>query len=479
MLRHWVSTARRAVGRFIRSRDGNVAMMFATLSVPLLVATGGLVDYSRAWMAQTKLQDASDATATMLSKSASTLTATQMGTQASSFFLANYEDSDALPVTVTPSYSASGPSVTVTASTAIKSYFLGLIGIQQMPISVSSTVVWGQARLRVALVLDNTGSMADDGKITALKTATHSLLTQLQNAGTNAGDVYVSIIPFSKDLNVGSSNYAASWIDWTDWNAANGTCSKSGYSSQSTCTAQGSCSKSTYTSQSTCQSHSGTWTLATWTPKNHNTWNGCVTDRGTDTGPGTATGYDQKVDAPISGNTSTLFPADQYSSCSLTAVGLTADWTSLNSLVDQMQPNGTTNQPIGLVWGWQSLVGGGPFTAPALDPAYQYTQVVVLLSDGLNTQDRWYGNGSSTSTQVDARMYNGSGSSAAGTCQNVKAAGISVYSIQVDTGGDPTSTLLQNCASVSSQFYKLTSANQIVSVFNTIGTALSQLRISK
>ena len=63
-------------------------------------------------------------------------------------------------------------------------------------------------------------------------------------------------------------------------------------------------------------------------------------------------------------------------------------WTSMNSLADSMQPNGNTNQPIGLVWGWQSLVGGGPLTAPAMDPNYTYQQIIILLSDGLNTADR-------------------------------------------------------------------------------------------
>ena len=32
------------------------------------------------------------------------------------------------------------------------------------------------------------------------------------------------------------------------------------------------------------------------------------------------------------------------------------------------------------------------------------------------------------------------------TCNNIKAAGITLYTMQVNTGGDPTSTLLQNCA---------------------------------
>ena len=40
-------------------------------------------------------------------------------------------------------------------------------------------------------------------------------------------------------------------------------------------------------------------------------------------------------------------------------------------------------------------------------------------------------------------------SSGVGTCANIKAAGITLYTIQVNTGGDPTSTLLQNCASPS------------------------------
>ncbi len=31
----------------------------------------------------------------------------------------------------------------------------------------------------------------------------------------------MSIIPFNKDVNVGSSNYAANWIDWTDYDASN------------------------------------------------------------------------------------------------------------------------------------------------------------------------------------------------------------------------------------------------------------------
>ena len=53
-----------------------------------------------------------------------------------------------------------------------------------------------------------------------------------------------------------------------------------------------------------------------------------------------------------------------------------------------------------------------------------------------------------------------------GTCANIKAAGITIYTIQVNTGGDPTSTLLQNCASSSDKFFLLTTASGIANVFN-------------
>jgi hypothetical protein len=91
----------------------------------------------------------------------------------------------------------------------------------------------------------------------------------------------------------------------------------------------------------------------------------------------------------------------------------------------------------------------------------------VILSDGLNTQNRWYNN----ANQIDARQRI--------LCDNAKAANITIYTVQVNTGGDPTSTVLQYCAHNSSSFYMVTSASQTASVFNQIGTQLSKLRVSK
>jgi hypothetical protein len=65
------------------------------------------------------------------------------------------------------------------------------------------------------------------------------------------------------------------------------------------------------------------------------------------------------------------------------------------------------------------------------------------------------------------------------TCNNIKTAGITLYTVQVDTGGDPTSTLLQNCASDASKFFLLKSASEIITTFATIGNTISKLHIAK
>ena len=539
---------RRSIRSFSGDKRANVMITFALATLPIVGFTGFAVDYSHANSVKAAMQAAVDSTALMLSKEASTDTASQLQTNASKYFNALFTRPEATSVSLTATYTATGGSqILVNGSANVPTQFLGVIGYKNIPVTASSTAKWGSSRLRVALVLDNTGSMADSGKITALITATKSLLTQLQNAATTNGDVYVSIVPFVKDVNLGSSNYSSSWIDWSNWlaepasvssnypsgwdqvnggdscpfsNSSYGFGCKSGPAmnasstnyipssgsyagyicpdmdsgsknarlnsvwyngcynsvaatrtissgSSASCGSTTNCSCSGSGSSKTCKQ---TYYNHTWITNATSTWNGCVMDRGDDTAPNSGN-YDTNVVAPNTSITATLYTAEQYDPCPQAAMGLSYNWSAMTTLVNNMTPNGGTNQNIGLQLGWMSLAGGGPFTVPAMDPNYTYTQIIILLTDGLNTEDRWYGNGSSTSTQVDARQTL--------TCNNIKAANITLYTIQVNTGGDPTSTLLQNCASSSDKFFLLTSASAIVTTFNTIGTNLTKLRVAK
>ena len=420
--------------RFLTNARGGVAPLMAVIAVPVMAAVGMAVDYSRVNAARTAFQSALDATALMLSKNAANEANDALQTQATNTFNSLFSRPEVTDVGVTPAYISNGGSkLTLNGTAVVHTNFLGVIGISQVDINSMSVSTWGNTRLRVALVLDNTGSMADAGKMDALKTASHNLLTQLQQAAVHPEDVYVSVVPFSKDVNFGADNFAQSWLRWDLWEEVNGSCSSTRYSNRTS-----------------CQSHS-----KTWTPAAHNTWNGCVTDRDQN--------FDTTNDAAVLG--STQYPTEQYSSCSASLLQLSNDWTALNSKIDDMTPVGNTNQAIGLQVGWQTLTAA-PFTVPAIDPDYKYQTVIILLTDGLNTQDRWYTSQSSINTRQQK------------TCDNIKAAGLTVYTVQVDTGGDPTSTLLQNCASDPGKFFLLTSAGQIVATFGQIGTSLSKLRLA-
>jgi Flp pilus assembly protein TadG len=440
---------RRMLRDFGAARAGNVAVTFALAAIPVVGFVGAAVDYSRANDMKAKLQAAVDSTALMLSKEAATDTASQLQTNASKYFLAMFNPPGVQNAAISASYSSTGGTkVIVNGSASVPTAVMGVFGVSSINIGATSTAAWGSVRLRVALVLDNTGSMGSSGKMAALQTAAKSFLSQLQTAAATNGDVYVSIIPFATSVNVGSSNYTQSWLTWTDYGSCSGGWSWFG--------------DDPFT-QALCQGTGGHW--STYSSSKKSSWTGCVTDRGGTNGP-TGQNYDTNADAPGS-SSSSKFPAVDYSSCPQQAMGLSYDWPSMNTLVNNMSPNGSTNQNIGLALGWMSLVGGGPFTVPATPSGYTYQNIIVLFTDGLNTEDRWYSDQSS----IDARQTS--------TCSNIKAAGITLYTVQISTDGTSLSTLLKNCASDTTKFYYLTSASQLVTTFAEIGTNLTNLRLAK
>src|SRR3984885_11873726 len=115
-----------------------------------------------------------------------------------------------------------GNTVQLSVTAQVTTDFMKVLSssLSTMNFTVSSTTAWGNVKMRVALALDNTGSMKDNNKISALRNAvagTGGLIDQLSALAKNPGDVYISVIPFAKVVNAGNSNYGATWIDWTDW----------------------------------------------------------------------------------------------------------------------------------------------------------------------------------------------------------------------------------------------------------------------
>ena len=453
---------RAAARRFAGANEGNIAILFGIAVIPIISFVGAAVDYTRANAARSSMQAALDSTALMLAKDLTegTINTSQIAAKADAYFKALYTNNETKSITITATYTqnaGNGSTILVNGSGNIETGFMRVVGFPTMDFKTSSTSAWGNVRMRVAMVLDVTGSMKNDGKMPAMQTAAKALVDQLSALQKDPGDIYISLVPFAKDVNIGSSFYNASWIDWSRWDT------------QSATNGWGTCSNPYYTTRSNCKDANKTWT------PDRTKWNGCVTDRDQD--------YDTKNTEPSSSNAPTMVVAEEYTSGSTNycktgsssyvqpIVPLSSDWSALKTAIGNLQPTGNTNQGIGLAWGWLTLgVGVAPFNAPAKDTGnYTYKDAIVILSDGLNTQNRWYSNAS----QIDARQKI--------LCANAKASPYSVviYTVQVDTGGDGESAVLKECASGTDKFYRITDPSQTLTVFNSIGQSLARLRVYK
>lgn len=444
------------------SQTGNVAILFALALLPIVGVTGAAIDYAMAFSNRTSLQKSLDSAALALAK-LMPLSQAQLDTQGWQIFQASLGH---LSVSLQPAdLKITTPGIgrlVLNVSTNYKASITGIVGVKSFPIGAHAEVTWGIKKLELALALDNTGSMASNNKMTELKKAAKNLLTTLQNAAKNPGDVKVSIVPFNTIVNVGTGNVNESWIRWDLWEATNGSCNKSGFTSKSACENENVCTKPQYTRRSSCQDNGGSWVQATWTPANKNTWTGCVEDRDKDVN----VNYDTLDTTPNASNT-TKFPAIQCSGNLVQLMPLSYEWSSLAAKIDSMQSVGATNVTIGLAWGWHSLNKSIPLTQAA-EPAEDLSKFIILMTDGDNTQNRFGGNGSAYCAQCDTRT--------ALACANAKAAGIKIYTIRVINGN---ADLLRNCASNPSMYFDVQSASELNSVFNAIGGQLASLHLSQ
>ena len=89
---------------------------------------------------------------------------------------------------------------------------------------------------------------------------------------------------------------------------------------------------------------------------------------------------------------------------------------------------------------------------------------MILLTDGLNTANRFTTNPS----QIDSRT--------AAVCENIKKAKIKLFTVRVIEGN---LSLLQGCASASNVFYDVQVASQLTRVFASIAASLSGSRLSR
>jgi Flp pilus assembly protein TadG len=418
------SLVRNSLRAFRSDESGNVMITFTIALLPLVGFTGVAVDYSRANSAKSAMQSAADATALILSKEAQSLDSGQLKAKALSYFTANYNRPEVTNIVVTPTFAQPQPgsfTLQLVASGDIKTTFTGM-WTPSLSIGANSQVLWGMKKLELALALDNTGSMSSSQKMSNLKTAAKNLLDTLKKAAKKDGDVKVAIIPFDTTVRIGTGYKNEDWFDVS-------------------CSALG--------NPSGCKA-------SNWS----NYWEGCVRDR---TYP-----YDTQDDSPDLNKIATLFPIYDCGSL-VTAMPLSYDWTALNAKIDSMTPNGMTNVTIGLAWGWHALTLNAPYSQAAA-PAPDLDKVLIILTDGDNTESWKNSNNTKVTTQsaIDDRTTL--------ACTNIKAANIKIYAIRVINGN---ASLLQQCATNPTMYYDVQNASELNAVFSAIAQNLANLRLAK
>lgn len=318
--------------------------MFGIAAFVLLGLVGAAFDYSRAALVQTGMQRAVDSAALLAARNRETVSTHTVADGEARVQLRSAFDVDQLQA-VSISYTVLEDRVRVEAQGQLRTTLTNVIGFRNLPVSSTAEAIFGDTKVEIALVLDNTGSMNQNGKLATLKEAAHNFLNKMQANGGNPEATRIAIVPFDTNVNLGSLR-TSSWVD---------------------------------------PASTGHWT-------SHPRTTGCIWDR--------KEPNDVSDTAPVSGDT--LFSADptRTRDCSIGPIlPLTSNYTDLHASITGMAGGGNTNTTIGLVWGYHVLSRSEPITNAAAFGTRNLTKYLILMTDGDNTQNR----STQNATMIDNR----------------------------------------------------------------------------
>jgi hypothetical protein len=187
--------------------------------------------------------------------------------------------------------------------------------------------------------------------------------------------------------------------------------------------------------------------------------------------------------------------------CPDPVIPLTNNRRTLEAAILKMQPwsgNGTMVN-LGAVWGWRLLSPGAPFTEALPFGTEGNRKAMIILTDGRNffsgVSSRCRSTNPKYSSQYTGYGYLSEGRLSGATnqfvaqqrlnerlltvCNNIKDAGVIVYTIVFQLRDQPTQALFEACASDRKKFFNSPSAENLRTAFRAIGAELSNLRISR
>ncbi len=204
------------IGRFttkrrglLRDRSGNVAMMWALMGTVLIGLIGITVDFTRAQSIRNAMQNAADGAALVAERS-SNLSMEARTAAARAFFDAEVGDMVSNVTFNVVQLSDGGHRVT--ASMPMPMSLARIISDNAWTLAVAAEAQANASPpIEVAMVLDNTGSMAND--MQALRDAASDLADDLLSL--DGDTVRVALVPFVAQVNIGNEQSHRAWLDQT------------------------------------------------------------------------------------------------------------------------------------------------------------------------------------------------------------------------------------------------------------------------
>ncbi len=365
--------------------------------------------------------------------------------------------------------------VTAVTSAEVSAHFIGMLGRQKNSIMVTSRSERGMDNIvELALVLDTTGSMAANNKMTTLKSSASMLIDTLTKDPKN--DVSVALVPFAQYVNVGTANRGAAWMtstqDYTTTTNVPPSCS-----TRRDTIGQTNCRNVTITSnndgvvttrvQRQCDNILGPpYQVCSPARTQTNTfrWTGCVGSR-------------NQPNHVTDTNGAILYPALFNTNCGTAIVPLSKNYASLKTTINNLNPSGETYGPAGLIWGWNVLSPGAPFTqAKAYDPDKRKPRkVMVFMTDGVNTRSM----NSPTATTHTGSNRADADAAATRLCSNIKEAGIETFVIALMVDDLATQNMLRTCSSSSKHYFNASDTQLLKDAFEQIARSLQVPRLTQ
>ena len=200
---------------FICATKGSMSLSAALLVIPLLMLIGSSVDLVKLNSLRTELQNATDAAALTAARTSNSVTDASKKA-AYNVLIANLASNkfQNIEAELGESDTDLGHQLNYNVEAQYKTIFVAIFGVNTIDLSAKASAVSGTKGAEVVFVLDTTGSMAENDKMSQLKSSVNSALNGILNSsGQNINDVKVGVVPFNTQVRI-TPDTSASWINW-------------------------------------------------------------------------------------------------------------------------------------------------------------------------------------------------------------------------------------------------------------------------